>query len=112
MTMTSKFMVPRGTFAPSASLPDAELREDLLEHIFPRDGAGEEAQRSRRAVQIDQHDLLFVTVVERCQRCPQRALALRDRKPLPLVDQAALGRGEVVVHQRVEMREQLVDRIL
>src|SRR6185436_17373581 len=29
--------VPRGT-----SFPDAELREDLLEHILARDGAGEE----------------------------------------------------------------------
>src|SRR5438045_3202618 len=109
MTMTSKFMVPRGTFAPSASLPDAELREDLLEHIFPRDGAGEEAQRGRRAVQIDQHDLLFVTVVERCERGAQRALALRHRKPLPLVDQAALGRGEVVADQGVEVNEEIVD---
>src|SRR5262245_51367237 len=103
MTMTSKFMVPRGTRCALPSLPDAELREDLLEHIFARDRAGEKTERGRRAVEIDEHDRLFVAFVDRHERGAKRALAFAHRDALPLVHQASLRRGEVITHQLVEI---------
>src|SRR5436305_1870900 len=113
MTMTSYELtvaannVPRGT-----SFPDAELREDLVEHLVARDRSGQQSEGVRGAVEIDEHHLLFVPQVERRERRLERGAALIHRPPLPLVDQAPFGRGEILAHQLVEIRQQRLDRLL
>src|SRR5258706_9472813 len=108
---TSRSPPLAATRSPTALLADAELGEDLGEDVLSRDRAGQQAERRRGAVEVDEDDLLIHAGVERAERGAQRLLTSGYRLALPFVDDhgTPLRCGEAVADEGVEPRQQDVE---
>src|SRR5205085_8565996 len=87
MTTMSNRCSIRSTWNTAAGclFPDAELREDLGQDLVVGDRAGQQAERIRRPVEIDDDDRLFVPGIQGVQSGGQSFFAGSDRLTLPLV---------------------------